>query len=202
MSNERALIFRQGWKNFCEIGTLFQCSNSATSQLAEFVRLYKSCENGIIVELGSGPGKVTEAILKQIGPSQKILAFETNYPFCQHLEQKFPEEINQGKLQVINDCASNLEEYLESAPHCIISILPLAIRKNFPEDFKEDLFRKVYKNLSLNGTFAQFQYLVARTIRREDFNRSKRIFGNVSGNYAPPFGWIYSSKKIQENKRN
>lgn len=190
MSEEAALFRSECWKHFNETGTIFQCSNFAAEKLANHAIPLEENQNGLIVELGAGVGRVTRQILRKINARQNILAFETNPKFCEILEQ-----IQDPRLTIINDCAGNLEKHLNQQPYCVISVLPLALKKTFPEEFKEKLFRDIKEYLIPEGKLVQFQYLFARAFKRDDFNRAERIFGNAKSEYAPPFGWIYSSIK-------
>ena len=63
----------------------------------------------VVVELGPGTGALTQGLLALMPPDARLLAFEVNPRFLQHLRQRFPDR----RLVLINSSAESIEAELK-----------------------------------------------------------------------------------------
>ena len=136
-----------------------------------------------IVELGSGTGCVTRALLQHMRPDAKLLAFETNPHFVGMLEG-----IGDPRLQVIADSAEHISKHLDEGELAdyIVSGLPLAI---LPEPVTNAILDDARNCLSRQGRYIQFQYsLVSRKSLLRRFPSMRIAF--TPWNVPPAFVYI------------
>jgi 16S rRNA (adenine1518-N6/adenine1519-N6)-dimethyltransferase len=83
---------------------------------------------GQIIEIGAGLGDLTERLLG----SNSVVAFEIDRELCEYLSEKFRDEIESGKLQLI--CGDVLDhwkdESLYSEEYSIVANLPYYVATN------------------------------------------------------------------------
>lgn len=168
MQNHSIEFFKQGFKNIDTIGTVIPCSKYVAKKIAKNIDFNNS---DALVELGAGTGALTKELLRNMNPSQKIYCFEINKKFCKILN-----EINDPRLEVINDYAENLSKYVPQELSYIISSLPLTI---FKEHQKVQILTTIKRNLKKSGRFIQFQYST------RDYKNLKIFFKNVKINFVP-----------------
>jgi phospholipid N-methyltransferase len=63
----------------------------------------------IIVEFGPGEGCYTREILKQMHPESRLLLFEIDEEFVQHLQRQFRHE---PRVEIVHDYAQNVSKHL------------------------------------------------------------------------------------------
>lgn len=139
----------------------------------------------IIVELGPGTGKITNAILKHLRSDARLLAFEINEGFIDGLK-----EIKDDRLQIINDSAENISQYIEEGEMIdyVVSSLPLAVIDN---EVKDSIINQALTRLNPKGQFIQFQYSL------NDHKRLKGNFSEVKVDFAAiniPPAFVYKCK--------
>jgi len=133
---------------------------SASSQTVARVMAANVMPNGTqsVVELGSGTGALTGAILNRLGPSDRFLAIEIVPEFVQELRQRLP------AAECICGSAADLyalavDRDMAPVDH-IISGLPFA---TLPVETTRRVLDAVGKTLKPGGTFTTFQYVHAYT---------------------------------------
>ncbi len=120
----------------------------------------------LIIELGAGSGSFTKQILKRMNKDAKLFVFEIDSVFVSKLAK-----INDPRMVLINDSASNISNYLEGElADCIISGIPLS---NLDLISKAEIVESSIKNMKKNAIFLQFQYFP------ESYNFLKKYFSNV-----------------------
>jgi phosphatidylethanolamine/phosphatidyl-N-methylethanolamine N-methyltransferase len=147
-----------------------------------------SPSHGLIVELGSGTGPVTQSLLETgIAPDRLVLV-EYDSGFCRLLEQRF------ARASVVRGDAYDLPRAL--APFAgqpiaaIVSSLPLL---NQPPPRRAKLIHHAFALMEPSGVFVQFTYGLLSPIPREacagrfSAVRSRPILLNL----PPAFVWTY-----------
>ncbi|EIJ42322.1 phospholipid N-methyltransferase [Beggiatoa alba B18LD] len=134
--------------------------------------------DGVIVELGGGTGKVTEALLKHgIHPS-RLIVLERSPVLAEYLRKRFPE------LQIIEGDAMHLCDLLgtDKPIDAIVSGLPL---RSLPQHVVHGILKQVDICLQNRGLFVQFTYdLTGRTAHLP--HHFKRVNAKIVWNNLPP----------------
>ena len=66
-------------------GALFGTSKAVENEITRFV---SSDEGEVVVEFGMGLGNITKEILNRMSTNSKLLAFELNSKFCDHVRDE------------------------------------------------------------------------------------------------------------------
>src|SRR3989344_1122771 len=129
--NDSLLMLSSFMKKPKETGAIAPSSKFLTKQIIRSIDFRNS---ECIVELGPGLGTFTKPILKRAEQNTRLLCFEINKKFCNHLK----ENINDARLALINSGAEsisyNLRKFGVKKADCIVSGLPF---KNFPDAKKK-----------------------------------------------------------------
>lgn len=148
-----------------------------------------------IIEIGSGTGPVTKAILEKMRPDAKLISFEINEEFCRILSK-----INDKRLILINDNAENMQRYLRennfSKADYVVSCLPLA---SLPKQTEKNIINTAFDSLSDEGSYIQFQYSLV------SLKKIKKIFPEIKISFTPlnvPPVFIYNCKLRKAEKKN
>ncbi len=111
-----------------------------------------------VVELGSGTGAITRAILENIGDETLLLALELDGRNAHGLRRRFP------GLKVCHDSAENMQKYLDKHDRekadCVISALPWG---NMLPKLQGQIFKAVLASLKPGGMFTAMGYWHARS---------------------------------------
>ncbi len=109
-----------------------------------------------VAELGAGDGSVTQYIIDQLKPEQKLLVFESNGDLFQQLQRKFGDRKN---VVLIHDSAEFLKKYAEQEQidrfDAIFSEVPLV---SLPEAVTNNIFLAIKDTLKKDGLFLQISY--------------------------------------------
>ncbi len=142
----------QSFKHFIKVGAFLP----STPYLAK--RMVKGLKHEIVVELGPGTGVFTREILRQLPKDGKLICIENNEKFSKYLKER----IKDKRLIICTGDASNLKHFLKEQGlgkvGTIISGLPLG---NFRKEDKEKTLQAISDCLEDNGTYIQFEYLLA-----------------------------------------
>lgn len=154
-------------------GTFFASTTAMGEAIAEYAEL---TEAESIVELGSGDGVFTKAIVKRMRPDADLFALEINPLFAEQTSQACPD------VDVYVDSAEHIEKYLRQRgrTHCdvIVSALPWAA---FNEDLQLRLLVAAERALAPGGRFVTIAYVsglpmpAGRRFRRQ----LEELFANV-----------------------
>lgn len=176
------LFFTQALLNFKQTGSLCASSRYLAKKMISSLCLVRKPQR--IIELGPGNGYITKKILNSIGRNCELIVFELNETFCDELRK-----INDDRLVIINDCATNIMKYTDSESiDFVISSLPLAQIDSFT---KMVILKEISKVLLNNGEFIQYQYsLLDYSFLKNNFSIIKIRF--TFFNFPPAF--IYNCK--------
>lgn len=107
-----------------------------------------------VVELGSGTGGTTRALLAAMGPGSRLVAIERTGEFVTALEQ-----ILDPRLEVVHGCASTICAELErlelGSADAVISGIPFS---TLPPDLAHTIIDEVHRALSPDGRFVAYQF--------------------------------------------
>lgn len=131
----------------------------------------------VAVELGSGTGGTTRALLDAIPPGARLMAIERTAEFAEALA-----DLDDERLTVIHGCASTIgtelaRQGIDSAD-AVVSGIPFS---TLPSDLAEDIIRQIHLALRPGGRFVAYQL-------------SRRV-----AEYAQP---VFGSPRVEHELRN
>lgn len=112
-----------------------------------------------IAEYGPGTGVFTEMLLSRRKPGTRLLLIEKDTSFYSLLREKYK---NFPNIQIVNDSAENIANYIQDAPDYIVSGLPFA---SLPQEASFNILKNAAELLKPTGAFITFQY----TLLKKDF---------------------------------
>ena len=149
-SRERLRFFREFLKHPLQIGSVIPSSRFLEQRLLRTAELASA---RTIVELGSGTGGTTQAILRAMAPEARLLSIEINPLFY-----KLIDAIHDDRLIAHHGSACALKDILAmhglEAPDVIISGIPFS---TMSEDAGSEVLAAVASVLSANGRFVAYQ---------------------------------------------
>ena len=185
---DEARFFRNWLENPKVTGAVSPSGRFLARMMARYV---DPSVSGPIIELGSGTGPVTQALLaKGIAPERLILV-EFDTKFCELLAKRFPRcRIVQGDAY---DLAGTLAGVLDEPAAAVVSSLPLL---NKPDAVRLGLLREAFQLMRPEGCFVQFTYGMVSPIPRRSKGRPNPFFiaepsPAVLLNLPPARVWVY-----------
>jgi phosphatidylethanolamine/phosphatidyl-N-methylethanolamine N-methyltransferase len=139
-----------------QIGAVLPSSKNLGRAMARWVPTDKNC---YALELGPGSGSITEALLAQGLPEDRLVAVEQSPKLADLLRTHYP------KATIITGDAFQLEELLRSHPAVagkigvVFSSLPLL---NFEPALADSLARQIRALLPANGKLVQWSYNIGK----------------------------------------
>lgn len=185
-------IFLESVKNLQTVGTLAFSSKHLVKKMVEPIRF---AEARCIIELGTGNGCITRALLRRMKADTQLLSFEINDNF----HRMTAAQLHDPRLRLINDSAENMLPYIYESGFLyadyIVSSVPLV---SLPKQIEENILNSVLSTLKPKGLFVQFSY---STIL---LKKIEQTFGkkNVKVNFTPlnfPPAFIYVCKHNLNN---
>ncbi|MGB3635666.1 MAG: methyltransferase domain-containing protein [Rubrobacteraceae bacterium] len=147
--NRRVLFMRSMLAQPRQVGAVWPTSRRAVRDLLDMGDIPKA---RIVVEFGVGTGVYTQQIVERLGPEATFLAFEIDPKLASAVSRK----LEDPRLQVINDSAENVEEYLEGQKaDIVVSSLPFT---TFPAPLRESIMAVSRRILSPAGMMLVLQY--------------------------------------------
>lgn len=147
---EWVLFIREFIRSPRTIGAIYPSSGKLARCMAEEVIVN---ENDIVVELGAGTGRVTEALLKRGLPPNRLVVIERSHELAAVLQEKFP------LVDVIEGDAADLLHLLNAYNvddiQYVISGLPF---RTLLPSATDAITKQVIKLMSDNARFIQFTY--------------------------------------------
>ncbi|MFU8817638.1 MAG: class I SAM-dependent methyltransferase [Pseudomonadales bacterium] len=133
------------------VGSLIPSSPFLERRLVRAAELSRA---EVAVELGSGTGGTTRALLAALPPQARLLAIERTVEFAEALN-----EIDDPRLSVIYGCASSIGLELErhglDGADAVISGIPFS---TLPVELAENIVRQVHAALRPGGRFVAYQF--------------------------------------------
>jgi len=144
-----------------------------------------------IVELGTGTGCVTRALLKRMRPDARLISLDVNDAFVKQCR-----DIQDERLVLRCACATLLPQLLEEEAidtvDAVVSSLPLALME---EDVVNRIVDSSSTSLRPGGKFLQYQYSLKHM---ETLNRH---FGDVRVGFVPynvPPAFVFECSDVAE----
>ena len=180
---ERVRFFRSFLTHPRQVGAILPTSRWAVRDMLDMANLPRARN---VAEFGAGTGVYTGEILKRLRPEARFLAFEIDPNLAAVLSERFEDP----RLEIINDSAENVEDYLNGAKaDVIVSAVPFT---SLPENAKESVFRAAARALAPEGVMVQIQY---STVLQKDLTRR---FASVRRRLSPlnvPPAFLYACRK-------
>jgi phospholipid N-methyltransferase len=168
--HERIRFFRSFLSNPRQVGAILPTSRRAVRDMLDMANFEQA---RYVVELGAGTGVYTEEIVGRLHPDARLLAFEVDPDLVATLDGRFEDP----RVQVINDSAENVADYLDGAKvDIIVSGLPFT---SLPEPVKRNIFDQITRVLAPDGVMVAIQY---STMVQRDLSR---IFASVRRRISP-----------------
>jgi phospholipid N-methyltransferase len=127
--------------------------------------------DGWVVELGAGLGRLTERIVARLGPSTRLLVVEREPMFAEWLRRKFAHE---ERVLVVEGAAEHLPRHLDAQGighvGAVVSAVPLGGRKN------DEVVQAIHESLRANGRVIQVALVRRRVFEEQEFDYIGRRF--------------------------
>lgn len=150
--NATTLFLQECLSSPRQIGAILPSSRNLGRAMARWIPTNKNC---YALELGPGSGSITEALLAQGLPEDRLVAIEQSPKLADLLRAHYP------KATIITGDAFQLEELLRGHPAVadkigiVFSSLPLL---NFEPALADSLARQIRGLLPANGKLVQWSY--------------------------------------------
>lgn len=177
-----ALFTRELLTNPRSIGAA--CPSSAYLARAMAAQACQYVNEGLVLELGAGTGRVTEALVKSGIDPQRLIIVERSASLSQHLRQRFPE------LRILEGDAGQLKQLLGTdfdKVSVIVSSLPL---RSLPQPVVLSITQHFVHLLKRGAVLVQFTYDLRSPgtdkVNRQTTQRFTRIASKIIWQNLPP----------------
>ena len=148
-ASERLLFLKSFLAHPRQVGAVLPTSQRAVSDMLDLAPLPQAT---LVVELGSGTGSYTGAILDRLSPQARLIAFEIEPAMADGLRRKLPDP----RLQVITGSAEELLTVLAGdRPEVVVSALPFT---SLPAGLGRTILERAAHSLAPGGTLLVLQY--------------------------------------------
>ena len=168
-------------KNLFTTGAIRETTNLVEIEVCKFIPTDKAIR---VVEFGIGHGNLTAKILEKMSSESKLIAFEVNKEFCDHVRAKLPDD----RLTIINDGAENIKKHIDYKIDFVIATIPFSF---FSKDKASAIIQGSYDLLSDGGYYSQALYT------KFNFKKFQKVFSNaelIAVNKLPP-EYVYHCQK-------
>lgn len=177
-------FLRTAMKDISQTGSVWESSRFLIRKLLDPVD-WASAET--IIELGTGNGVITRAILERMNPDARLTAYEINPEFLELTRDRI---LGDSRCTLTDESAEYLEDlHPAGSVHAVISSLPFAI---MDEALQESILRQIHLVLKPGGQYLQYQY--APTKYRMITRRFQRVRLDYTLLNIPP-AFVYSCTK-------
>jgi phosphatidylethanolamine/phosphatidyl-N-methylethanolamine N-methyltransferase len=181
VAKDLSLFLRQTLRNPAGVGAVAPSSRALARCMAKGV----NADGSHVIEIGSGTGRITRAILEAGVSPEHLSLFEMNPAFCQALRSRFP------GVAVHNQMAQQMTALDLNDVSTVISGLPLL---NMPLPVQDEIVSSVFNTLRKGGTLVQFTYgprpPIIDTVR-EKLGLSHKIRGKIWANLPPATVYVF-----------
>jgi phospholipid N-methyltransferase len=151
MSSQSWTFFQAFLKSPRVVASMIPSSPFLERRVVEAARLSTA---SAAVELGSGTGGTTRALLAALGPQSRLLAIERTEEFVTALTR-----IGDPRLEVVHGCASTVVAELARrglrAVDAVISGIPFS---TMPPDLARSIIEEIHRALTPRGRFVAYQF--------------------------------------------
>ncbi|MBI5208506.1 MAG: methyltransferase domain-containing protein [Elusimicrobia bacterium] len=164
------VMLKAGFKDFKKTASFFPSSPVLVRHMVAPLRLERA---KLVVEFGVGTGVVTEAILKRLRPSGRLIAFELNETLAAYARARTADP----RLEIVTRGAERLLSELRArrlaGVDAIASSLGLSL---MPDRTRHDILRASVAALRPRGVFTQFIYIHGTAVPFKRFEGSIQTF--------------------------
>ena len=147
--SERLLFLKTFLAHPRQVGAILPTSQRAVSDTLDLAPLPEAT---LVVELGSGTGSYTGAILDRLSPDARLIAFEIEPAMADGLRRMLPDP----RLQVVTGSAEELLTVLAGdRPEVIVSALPFT---SLPAGLGKVILQRAAQALAPGGALLVLQY--------------------------------------------
>ncbi|MBP2370341.1 class I SAM-dependent methyltransferase [Pseudonocardia parietis] len=143
---DHTVFLKRSFSRMDQLATPFLTGRRLCMQLA---RVVPYGTNGVVVELGAGPGVLAEPIRERLGPDARYLAIEIDPELVAHLRQHKP------WLEAVEGDVADLDRILDDAGidkvDAFVSTLPWAV---FPQDLRMKVMGVIASRLVPDGVLS------------------------------------------------
>ncbi|MBN9800177.1 SAM-dependent methyltransferase [Pseudonocardia sp. UM4_GMWB1] len=143
---DHAVFLKRSFSKMDQLATPFLTGRRLCRQLAAVV---PRGTNGVVVELGAGPGVLAEPIRERLGPHARYLAIEIDSELVAHLRRHKP------WLEVVQGDVADLDRILDEAGitevDAFVSTLPWAV---FPQTLRLQVMGTIARRLVPGGVMS------------------------------------------------
>lgn len=156
-------FFGEFIKNPKMIGTGIPCFPSLVNAMLENIDFSKDIT---IIEYWPWNWNFLQELIENITNNSKIISIELNEWFYNSCKEKFDD----SRLQIVNDTAENVKNYIEKNVDYIISWVPLSA---LDIKTRENILYSSYDILKKNWTYLQYQYFSSAK------SQIQKVFPNI-----------------------
>lgn len=186
---------KEALKKFKTQGSLFPSTSALGKMMIKPIVMKPGMT---IVEFGAGTGSITKELIPKLPEGAIFLVFENNKVLVEKLRDDLVPYIeatkSHSKVILIEDDAANLRAHLDRLglplADYVISGLPIG---NFKRHERQKIFDAINEGMKEDGTYVQFQYLLASWLHvRKVFNA--KVIGFEVRNVPPAFVYVCKKK--------
>lgn len=177
-------FLRTAMKDITQTGSVWESSRFLIRKLLDPVEWSQA---GTVIELGTGNGVITQAILKRMDASAILTAYEINPDFLELTRGRIGGDSRCTLTDESAECLADLHG--AGTVDAVISSLPFAI---MDEGLQESILRQIHLVLKPGGQYLQYQY--APTKYRMITRRFQRVRLDYTLLNIPP-AFVYSCTK-------
>jgi len=149
--DEKFVFFRQFLRHPLQIGSVIPSSPFLERRILEMTEVHR-CQT--VVELGSGTGGTTRAILSALPEKAQLLSIEIN-PHFHGMVKAIDDSRLIAHLGSAGDMGEIIKAYGLPRPDAVISGIPFS---TMPEELGKKIIYEIATNLAHNGRFVAYQF--------------------------------------------
>ncbi|QEK37946.1 hypothetical protein FZC35_00935 [Candidatus Cytomitobacter indipagum] len=182
----KKVFFKKWISNPFRMGSIIPSSSGIGFHFAKNIDLNKP---GPIIEVGSGTGTVTEALIKSGVPEDRIICFEIEKDFCDILKKKFP------KASVYNADILEIENFVDSKTqiNSFISTLPFV---SLGKQKTDEIMRLFKKFVDEGSDYLQMSYSPFFNSKAKKHGISSRRCSYVLRNFPPAYLYLCNNQSF------
>jgi len=189
-SKENKLFFKRFLRHPFQLGTIAPISSKFAKLAASQI---KKTEEDIIVEIGSGTGRLTRNLLNQGVNPKNLIAVELDPEFCKFLRLTLPQEV-----RVIEGNAIDLPQLIPKQHvgkvSTVVSIIPLMY---LSLSDRKTIINACLKILKPNGTIFHVTYSPKSPLADSNLPVNEQRISKLWLNLPPAFIWKYQPITIR-----
>ncbi len=165
-------FLRQYYEQFETTGAIAPSSRFLARSMTRFLAARERQNAVQVIEIGPGTGAVTDQIVRQLGPDDRLDLVELNEQFIRILEERFAADPAWARVRPqVQIHQQPVQDYSGPAGDFVISGLPL---NNFPLPLVREIRETYLRLVRPAGVLSYFEYMYIRTVRRRISRGSER----------------------------